>query len=62
MHRSCPLQQMIKLIKISEHEFYALNIDLRKDERELLEQLKIHVLEHNLASYAKTAAYIEQMI
>jgi len=60
-HRSCPLETMLALTGQAKTEYYALNIELSKEERELLEQHDVHILEHNLNSFAKTAAYIEQL-
>jgi ADP-heptose:LPS heptosyltransferase len=60
-HRSCPLEQLIEITEQPDCEFYALNIDISKAERKLLQQHKVHILEHNLTSFAKTAVYIEQL-
>ncbi len=60
-HRSCQLEQIISLTEQANCEFYALNIELSKTERELLESHSVHILEHQLNSFAKTAAHIDQL-
>lgn len=60
-HRSCPLALFLALCQHSGHAFYALNIDISTQERAQLEQHNVHILENNLTSFAKTAAYLEQL-
>ena len=60
-HRSCPAEEMVKLSDVQGVDFYALNIGLSKDERNLLADHNITTLDHELTGFARTGAYINQL-
>lgn len=60
-HRSCPLEQWVALTEGVDADFYGLNIGLSGDERKLLEAHGIQDLDTELAGFARTAAYFQQL-
>ena len=59
-HRSCPLDEMLKIVS-DDYDFYSLQIPLSKPDKERLSQNHIIDLEQELVSYSHTGAIVGQL-
>jgi hypothetical protein len=60
-HRSCPQQQILRLVDNTNIDFYSLQLPVNKDERAALSEHAVVDLEPELSSYAHTGALLKQL-
>jgi len=60
-HRSCPIDEMLKLSELSEYDFYSLQVPLNTESKKKLANSPITDLEQELVSYSHTGALMQQM-
>ena len=60
-HRSCPIEEMVKIADNDNYDFYSLQLPLITEHKKILSDNKITDLEQELISYSHTGALILQM-
>ena len=60
-HRSCPIEQMLKLAENDEFDFYSFQIPLSEEHKKLLSDKGVTDLEQELVSYSHSGALLQQM-
>ena len=60
-HRSCPIEEMVKIADNDNYDFYSLQLPLITEHKKILSDNKVTDLEQELISYSHTGALILQM-
>ena len=60
-HRSCPIEEMLKITNDLDFDFYSLQLPVSSDDKTLLEKAGVHNLEQELVSYSHSGAIIQQL-
>ncbi len=60
-HRSCPIEEMLKITEHGDYDFYSLQLPLATEHKELLSKKGVTDLEQELVSYSHSGALIQQM-
>jgi uncharacterized protein (TIGR03032 family) len=60
-HRSCPLDEILKLSELDDYDFYSLQVPLGSEQKAKLADSSITDLEQELVSYSHTGALMQQM-
>ena len=60
-HRSCPIDEMLKIVDTENFDFYGLQTPLSEEDKGLLKTAGVIDLEQELISYSHSGALIQQM-
>ena len=60
-HRSCPIEEMMRITDNSEFEFYSLQLPVSEAHKKILAEHNVTDLEQELVSYSHTGALLSQM-
>ena len=60
-HRSCPIEEMMKLTNNNKFDFYSFQLPISEDHKKILANHNITNLDTELVSYSHTGALIQQM-
>ena len=60
-HRSCPIDEMLKIVDTENFDFYGLQTPLSEEDKGLLKTSGVIDLEQELISYSHSGALIQQM-
>lgn len=60
-HRSCPIEEMMKITQDDRFDFYSLQVPLTTEHKQVLLDHQVFDVEQELVSYAHTGALVQQM-
>lgn len=60
-HRSCPIEEMMKLVDSDKFDFYSLQLPITEEHKQVLSDHNVTNLDTELVSYSHTGALMQQM-
>lgn len=60
-HRSCPINEILKIVDSDKFDFYSMQTPLPEEDKALLKTAGVNDLEQELVSYSHSGALIQQM-